>query len=311
MDGALGKPSARLSTGLVILFFVGFYGLIGLNESLLIRKLPERVKITLWGIFCVDIGFTTYCFLLNFLKKDALIAMIWAVMVYIALESINLLRTERVINISLGILSTFVALTLWFYMKTKSLNKIPESLQVWFLPAFFIFIVLAINFLLGDVLRKLSSKIPQTVKNILFGIFFMLLLFLIWYHAIGGNPLNELALIRRAQITTGTLVETFEEEREKPEYSGGGEYYIYKGVYVYRLPFGREFKVVTESDDNQFEKQVEVEYLPDNPAISRVKGDGCQSIIEFLWRKAGLGSILLAIFMVPCIQYIKRNMVKH
>ena len=75
-------------------------------------------------------------------------------------------------------------------------------------------------------------------------------------------------------------------------------------IYEYTLPDGRSFKgrenwegrLTEDIQDLSEPYPTEIEYLPNNPSISRIKGSGCQSIFELLWRKIGLGSILLVIF---------------
>jgi hypothetical protein len=52
---------------------------------------------------------------------------------------------------------------------------------------------------------------------------------------------------------------------------------------------------------------IEVEYLPNNPSVSRIKGDGSASITDWLWRKAGLGSLLLALFVSPGIILLRNG----
>ena len=120
------------------------------------------------------------------------------------------------------------------------------------------------------------------------------------WHIIGGNPLNELALIRRAQIISGSLVDTYEDEQE--DYRGT-IHYSEKGIYSYRLPDGREFKAMSR----QVEEEREVEYLPDNPAVNRIKGDGCQSVTEWLLRKVILGGFFLALLVSPGIALLKNG----
>jgi len=119
----------------------------------------------------------------------------------------------------------------------------------------------------------------------------------------GGNPLHELALIRRAQIATGVLVDTYEHEQEDDR---GHVYYSDVGIYSYRLPDGREFKTSARVPTGQLKEQQEVEYLPDNPEVSRIKGDGCNSVTEFLWRKVGFGSLFLVICISPGIYLVKQ-----
>jgi hypothetical protein len=67
------------------------------------------------------------------------------------------------------------------------------------------------------------------------------------------------------------------------------------------LPDGRSFKGTAEGSGRlkeQFQDltepyPIEIEYLPDNPDVSRIKGSGCGSVTELLWRKIGLGGLIL------------------
>lgn len=146
------------------------------------------------------------------------------------------------------------------------------------------------------------------------GILLILVACWFWYSLL-GNPLNEFSLIHRAQTISGALLETHESEQE--DYRGH-VYFSDVGVYAYRLPDGREFKTITKASTGNLKKQQQVEYLPDNPAVSRIKGDGCQTITEWLWRTVGLGIILLVVFISPGmillrngVRDIKRARRKH
>ena len=52
---------------------------------------------------------------------------------------------------------------------------------------------------------------------------------------------------------------------------------------------------------------IEVEYLPDDPSVSRIKGSGCQSVTEWLWRNVGLGIVLLAMLVAPSIVLFRQG----
>jgi hypothetical protein len=71
---------------------------------------------------------------------------------------------------------------------------------------------------------------------------------------------------------------------------------------------GREFKNRTRAGTGRLKPKfqdltqpvpIEVEYLPENPAVSRIKGDGSPTVLDWLWRKLGLGGLLLALFLAP------------
>jgi hypothetical protein len=161
-----------------------------------------------------------------------------------------------------------------------------------------------------------TNKLGGSVKTLIGGVLWILGACWFWYHSF-GNPLDELALIRGAQIAPGFIVDTWEEPDSGPE---GGTLWFHGSTYHYRTPDGREFTQKTgdrsgmlkeEFQDLQKPYPIEVEYLSDNPAVSRIKGDGCRSVMEWLWRKVGLGSFLLAMLLSPGIVVLRdgiRNM---
>ncbi len=56
-----------------------------------------------------------------------------------------------------------------------------------------------------------------------------------------------------------------------------------------------------------------VEYSSDDPSMNRIKGEGRQTITEWLWRKVGLGAVLLLLCCSPGICLIRAGLrdVKH
>lgn len=134
----------------------------------------------------------------------------------------------------------------------------------------------------------------------------------LWFwSALVKNPFDELALIRKAQTATGLLIETQEHEAEDFR---GHVYLSDIGVYSFHLPSGLEFKTITRAASGQLPQNPVVEYLADDPTVSRIRGTGSQSIIEWLWRKAGLGTLLLALFMSPGVALLRhaaRDIQRH
>lgn len=150
------------------------------------------------------------------------------------------------------------------------------------------------------------------LKTMICGVLFVLGGCWFWYHLV-GNPLDELALIRRGQTVPGSIIEAWEDAEDG---SAGGTKWYHRAVYEYRMPGGLEYKQHTKDlpgrlggDLGELKQPypIEVEYLPDNPALSRIKGNGCQSVGEWLWRKAGLGIFLLALFLSPGIAMFLRG----
>ena len=143
------------------------------------------------------------------------------------------------------------------------------------------------------------------VQTLLCGLIAVLVACWFWYYSM-GNPLHELALIQRGHVVAGSIVDTWEDAESPGERSGTRWYH---GVaYRYRLPDGREFTQHTKSRSGRLEAEfqnlkqpypIQVEYLPDNPTVSRIKGDGCGSGMEWFCWKIVLGGLLLAVFVSP------------
>lgn len=138
-----------------------------------------------------------------------------------------------------------------------------------------------------------KSKFWDSAKTVALGMVWILGACLFWYH-LAGNPLHELALIQRAQTVPGLIVDA---DEEPPENGGSWRHYLW---YTYSVN-GREF-TETFSGRGRLSRKfslpypIEVEYLPDKPTVSRIKGSGHDNIQSWLLRKVGLGGILLALF---------------
>jgi hypothetical protein len=127
-----------------------------------------------------------------------------------------------------------------------------------------------------------------------------------------GNLLNELKLIRRAHTVPGSIIDTWEDVEDR--YDGQSYSWIHGATYTYRLPDGREFTQHTKEGSGRLSPEfhnlkypypVEVEYLPDNPTVSRIKGDGHKSILSWLLFKIGLGSLLLVLLSIPGVGLLR------
>ena len=135
---------------------------------------------------------------------------------------------------------------------------------------------------------------------------------LFWYFFV-GNPFDELALIQRGRTVSGFIVDTWENAESG---DSGGTQWFHAVIYKYRLPDGREFTRRTKERSGRLKDEfrvltqpypVEVEYLPDKPLVSRLKGDGSDSMFDWLWRNAGLGSVLLVVFLGPGIVMLRNG----
>jgi hypothetical protein len=54
-------------------------------------------------------------------------------------------------------------------------------------------------------------------------------------------------------------------------------------------------------------KQQDVEFLPHDPSVNRIKGDGATSIFDWAWRKFGLGLVLLVAFLSPGVILLRNG----
>jgi hypothetical protein len=98
------------------------------------------------------------------------------------------------------------------------------------------------------------------------------------------NPINELALIRRGVTAKGFIADP-------------NDFYDYE----FRLPNGQMVEGKTGVIAYYMPGSVvEVEYLPDNPAVNRIKGDGSSTVREWLWSNVGL----LILFFSPGVGLI-------
>lgn len=145
-----------------------------------------------------------------------------------------------------------------------------------------------------------KSKFHDPIKSMVWGCILTLLACAFVYY-VAGNPLRELALILHGRTVSGFVIDAWE-DAEETDY--GKTIWDHRAIYTYRLPDGRSFKGTAEGSGRLKEEfqdltepyPIEIEYLPDNPNISRVKGDGCATVTELLWRKIGLGGCILVGF---------------
>lgn len=142
------------------------------------------------------------------------------------------------------------------------------------------------------------------MKTLLFGIAWVVGAYCFWLY-LAGNPVDELALIRRAQVAPGFIVDTWEEPEDGDD---GRTHWFHGATYTYRLPDGRKFTGSAHGSGRlnlEPPYPVEVEYLPDHPSVSRIRGSGSSSITDWLWRKIGLGSLLLALLVSPGVAMVR------
>lgn len=161
--------------------------------------------------------------------------------------------------------------------------------------------------MLKDVSVNSSENIYSgLIKGIVIGVICLTVAIWFWLSLV-GNPFDELALIRKAETTHGTLVDSFDVE------SAGSNDRIAildRGIYAFYVD-GQEFKTFIDVPLGELNEREKIEYLPDNPEVNRVKGEGCQSVVEWLWRKMGIGGIFLLMFCSVGFFMLKGSIIEY
>lgn len=145
------------------------------------------------------------------------------------------------------------------------------------------------------------------LKSVFLGLLFMAGGFLFWHYLV-GNPFNELALIRRGVTTTGLITDV----REYEEDNGRGKaVFLHSFTYIFRPGAGQIITARTRDYSGRLPDKIphsiQVEYLPDNPAVSRIKTTGSSTVTEWLWRTVGIGGLLLAMSLSTGVYIIYRE----
>ncbi|MEI8203823.1 MAG: DUF6804 family protein [Bacteroidota bacterium] len=160
------------------------------------------------------------------------------------------------------------------------------------------------------VLANLSHKSKNIfilIKNCFWGV--LAIIAAIWFvtYIEKVNLYNEYLLVTEGVTTKGYIINAkeYEEEVEIPEAHGGGTTSITNIFYnyVFTTQSGKtindgssELEGIQEFKGTAI--PIQVEYLIENPKINRVKDANgqCKTITEFLWRRIGLGILMLIMF---------------
>lgn len=127
----------------------------------------------------------------------------------------------------------------------------------------------------------------------------------------GNSPIADLRLMLHATTALGHIIDTNEDAEQGDD---GRANWYHEITYTFGLPDGREVSAsISRSGRLSAELgavrppiPTEVEYLADDPSISRLKGDGSQNINQWLLR-TGLGGLLLALLVSPGIKLIRNG----
>jgi len=169
-------------------------------------------------------------------------------------------------------------------------------------------------------LPQKEKLIFNLIRNCFGGVAALIAAFWLFPSAIRVNPYDEYLLITKAKIANGFIINVREYEGVVyvPESQGGGTEastdYFYK--YYFTTEDGKkindgssELVDVPEFKGNPI--PIQVEYIPDNPKINRVKEmtNQCKTISEFIWQRIVIGGLLL-LFLLSFGFILIRNAIK-
>lgn len=120
----------------------------------------------------------------------------------------------------------------------------------------------------------------------------------LWFYTM-GNPIDDLALVRHAQTTRGEMIDIVEDPASG-DY--GDDRTTTMAIYSFRTVDGQEITAHTPDYPGHardgLPRSIDVEYLTSNPRVNRIKGNGSQSIGQWIVRTS-LSLALLCLFVSP------------
>ena len=127
-------------------------------------------------------------------------------------------------------------------------------------------------------------------------------------------PITGGVLIKWGKVTKGYITNTYQ-EYDRGE-SGSGALYSYEYTYkvdkvTHKKKYNHLGELKRELMSLDAPYPIEVEYLPIYPAISRIKGNGAQSLTEWFFREFCLGIIIYLVCIAPGYQLIKSSRKKR
>lgn len=200
-------------------------------------------------------------------------------------------------------------------------NAILEIMKTWvyFLIAYAT--ILIIYLLINLIVNKLSAKKKiklNLVKSIIIGLAIPIVAVWLWYNSNNNNPINEYLLITQSKTTKGFITNAEEYEEEVDQDSGpSGIKYSFSYDYNFRLANGKVIYAHGSEDGSHLPDdmqdvsskpyEVQVQYLPNNPDVSRVK--------NFLWHNETVYewfrfNILLGLIILIVCLYIGYLIIK-
>jgi hypothetical protein len=158
----------------------------------------------------------------------------------------------------------------------------------------------------STVLNSSNKRKLHLIKSIIIGLAIPIVGVWIWYAA-SDNPVNEYLLITKSKTTNGFITKADEQDDIVETNDGRSSEQVFYYYYEYKflvngkafISYGNEDGTLPDDLTNLAEKSfpIEVEYLPENPQISRVKGmpSGHTTVYEWLRYSVLMGVIVFLI----------------
>lgn len=145
--------------------------------------------------------------------------------------------------------------------------------------------------------RKQANSYFALIKGLLIGsgLTIFLLWAFFWEHSV--NKWHEYHLIKYSETTDGELVNTINNEAEDAR---GRVKYWKSGIYKYEDSKGKNYMVASDKKYENIPNEVRVRFLPSNPSISDIEGEGAATLKQFgFFRMIVTGPILLCMLCTP------------
>jgi hypothetical protein len=150
---------------------------------------------------------------------------------------------------------------------------------------------------ISSEIRKIKYKLAV---HLFWGIVAIIVAVLfVWRMA--GNPYYEYLLVTKGVTTKGEITDVSVDVQEN---DAGGNTYFYDYTYKFTLPSGETIQSKADFssgsprsiNDSTYPFPTDIVYLESKPSINKIKNALSKNIGEILWRKVGLGSLLLVLF---------------
>lgn len=206
----------------------------------------------------------------------------------------------------------------WLHKKFFTNHPVLETwFHIFIVIVTLLIIYLVINFIVDKFSPKNKIKI-NLIKSIIIGLAIPIVAVWLWYNSSNNNPTNEYLLITQSKTTEGFITNAGEREEEvEPDNGPSGIKYSFSYDYTFRLPNGKIISAYGVEDGSRLPDdmhdlaikpyKVEVQYLPDNPEVNRVK--------DFLWHNSTVYewfrfNILLGVIILIVCSYFGYLIIK-